>query len=514
MFNDKLNILMQSQNVSNVKLAKALSVDTSLVSRWRTGSRKPGKNSSFAREIAAYFLRRAKTEEHKRRLLDITGMNTELKTTGELSLDTVLEEWLLSGEEKSFDESSAIDSFLSGISSYRKIDVAPAPELIVPLPTGMVVTTEVLFGIKGKQNGVIRFLSSVIAQKEPRIILLFSNEDMEWLFSDRGFFLTWELLMRRVINNGNKIKIIHTVNRDITEMLSSIEAWMPLYFSGVIEPYYFLKYHKSVFRSTMFIARGVAALTAESIPEKADNTPYYYHTNAAIIDELANKFDYFLGLCRPLIHIITKNNFAGAFELYCKFEQQTGVSLYKASDFSPATLPEEVLNAMLRRMNRDEPFKNKLLHIFKVDADAFYRNVQSDSITEYIELPEIEDVRAGKVYAPFISLFDEAGIFYNVEEYALHLKNIVHLLEKYSNYNLFLCSNRLPNVSIKVKEEAGALIIKNNSPCVIFSLNLPDMTNAFFSKLEKEQYLLPEAERSKDYVIQTLNQYCHGLLRK
>jgi DNA-binding transcriptional regulator YiaG len=61
-FNDRISLLMAVLRVSNSALARALSVDASLVSRWRTGARMPAKNSAHIKAIAAYFAGQAKMD--------------------------------------------------------------------------------------------------------------------------------------------------------------------------------------------------------------------------------------------------------------------------------------------------------------------------------------------------------------------------------------------------------------------------------------------------------------------
>ena len=74
-------------------------------------------------------------------------------------------------------------------------------------------------GIEGKRKGVSDFLSLIIEENQPQTLLLFSDEDMEWLTGDTLFKEKWKELLIQVILKGNRIKIIHTVSRNLYEML-------------------------------------------------------------------------------------------------------------------------------------------------------------------------------------------------------------------------------------------------------------------------------------------------------
>ena len=72
--------------------------------------------------------------------------------------------------------------------------------------------------------------------------------------ADADYAQLWARLMVRVLTRGNRIKIIHTISRDLGEMLSAISQWMPLYMIGAIEPYFYPKKRDGIFKRTLFIA--------------------------------------------------------------------------------------------------------------------------------------------------------------------------------------------------------------------------------------------------------------------
>lgn len=93
-FNEKLDLLMKIQNVTNSRLARSLSVDPSLVSRWRTGARKPSQKNDYIKEITTYFTAHAKMDFQKAALYEIMGLDINKSQNSLYPLQDLLYAWL------------------------------------------------------------------------------------------------------------------------------------------------------------------------------------------------------------------------------------------------------------------------------------------------------------------------------------------------------------------------------------------------------------------------------------
>lgn len=56
---------------------------------------------------------------------------------------------------------------------------------------------------------------------------LYSDESIDWLTGDRAFLAVFTPLFAEVIAKGSRVKIIHTISRDISEMFAAIDLWLP-----------------------------------------------------------------------------------------------------------------------------------------------------------------------------------------------------------------------------------------------------------------------------------------------
>ena len=92
-FEEKFNYLMNLTGTHNSDLARAVSIDASLVSRWRSGSRSPAGNREMMSALGAYFAARLKTGHQKAELRLLLGDLYE-RYHGFLSYAEILTLWL------------------------------------------------------------------------------------------------------------------------------------------------------------------------------------------------------------------------------------------------------------------------------------------------------------------------------------------------------------------------------------------------------------------------------------
>ncbi len=505
-FNQKLDLLMKVQGVSNSRLARVLSVDPSLISRWRTGSRQPARNSNYIKDISNFFTSYAQMDYQKTAIFEIMGLDYNREQEKIYSISDLLYTWLSEGTapgkqfvESFFNKLDKQDNLNTSFAQFNNTN--PRPEVEQP-------DFEILYGIEGKRRGVIRFLSAVSAHNKPCTMLLYSDESMEWLTGNKTFFHKWKNLLKEVIARGHKIKIIHTIKRDLSELLSAIDLWLPLYMTGAIEPYYYPKYQEHIFRRTMFIAPGIAALTSNTLSEHTRKAEQFYYTDKSKIDNLVEEYNTFLSMCRPLMRIFTGNNTYNFHKLQLEFEEQPGDIISLSDMLSFPTLPEALLIKLMDNKTNDQKLKDAVLSIHRERFNAFVTNLEKYKHTEIVSLP-----RPGYLSTPEILLkpndfFSELNLSYTPLDLCTHIENIIHLLKKYKNYN-FLLTEKTParNTYLAARDEIGAIVGKNGTSPIIFAFNQQNMTNSFNYYLTSITRKILKKERNKKYIVKILSDY-------
>jgi hypothetical protein len=502
-FNEKLDTLMRVQGVSNSRLAKALSVDPSLVSRWRTGDRKPA-NKNYIERISDYLVTQAKMDYQKSALFEIMGLGFNKNEIRKYSISDLLYSWL---SNESSPDTQLIEGFFSKLENHKKTDT-PLPEINTSFPSDTQPSGEVLYGTEGKREGVIRFLCTVAAQTKPCTMLLYSDENMDWLTEDKSFYIKWGALLMDVIRKGHKIKIIHTINRELSEMLSAIERWLPLYLTGAIEPYYYPKYREHIFRRTMFIAPDVIALSSNALSEHSNEAEQFLYTDKKILKGLTDEFNIYLAMCRPLMRIFTGSSITGFNNLQMEFEEQSGSCISFSDMLSFLTMPESLLIKLLNKCSADKSQKESILSMHRSRFKAFVSNIEHNNYTEIVILPPISEISDNKISIKPNDLLSNITLSYTPQDYCEHIENIIDMINKYNNFN-FLINNKKPakNIFLTAKAEVGAIVVKNDIPPIVFAFNQQNMTNSFSIYLDDIIREIPEKDRNKKHVIKALQEY-------
>jgi len=509
-FHEKLDLLMKTQNVTNSRLARSLSVDPSLISRWRTGDRKPSPKSNYIKEISTYFISQSKMDFQKAALYEIMGLDINNGQNKLYPLQNFLYTWLA---DKSSPEKMFAEKFFDNLS---KKSMPNNEETINNLNIKVEKKgIEILNGIEGKRKGVINFLQAVADEKEQITLLLYSNEDMEWLTANREFYIKWGRLLKKIIAVGHKIKIIHTIKREMSEILTAIDYWMPFYLTGAVEPYYYPKYQENIFRRTMFIAPGIAALNCSTVSEHSAKAQQFLYWDSEKVDLLAEEYNTFLKRCRPLMKIYTGDNTYNFNQLQIEFDEQQAEMISISDMASFVTMPEILLMKFLGKNNSKQKLKNAVLSIYKQRRKAFISNLFENQYYEIITLPTKESFLQKENSLNINDFFSELNFNYSFSDFYDHLKHNIYLLEKHNNYNLIVTDDfPYHNIKLAVKDEVGALINRNDEKKFIIAFNQPSITNSFYIYLKDMIRKIPKKEKNKTMLINKLNDYLNNLSKQ
>lgn len=481
-FAEKLDLLMKITNTSNILLSRNIAMDASFISRLRRGNRTPAKNVTYLQSMADYFARNLRTDYQKTGLWEAIKQSSLIQPSEtELlkPLEIIVYEWL---NEKESPAADSINAFLDDIINFQfKKTEPPADVEIDKVPDIVVKEVDVFYGVEGKQAAVLTFLSLIVKSKSPQTLLLYSDEDMEWLTSKREFTAQWASLMSQLLRKGNRIKIIHSTNRNFDEMMTGIKRWVPLYMTGAIEPYYYPKNKDRLFRQTLFIAPDTpVAVTSSSVGNGTKNAANFLFTNNETVKALSEEYHDFLHLCRPLMHISTPANKKEYLTLLSEFEDEKTNTVLKADGLTGITMPLSVINSIMTRIEKSE--REHFFSYHQKRLEMFLADIQKYSFTAICSMSNPEQILAGEVAVNFSDTLSGTSLFYTPDEYLQHLYNIIHLLETYDNFSIcFTNDTHLEGVIVYVREDVGVLVVKTLSPSVAFAINENNITAAFWN---------------------------------
>ncbi len=478
-FSERFDLLMDTMGTTNIRLAKGMSIDPSLVSRWRTGQRLPSVKGGHIKELAAYFIACCKTDAQRQLLLDLikspyTDSGNNEFTAARLAV------WLM---DDAFDKAAFVSNFIQEINFKERLTYKPNLTSGNELPQGVSVKAEVFYGLEGKRAGVLRLLKAVAERKEPCALLLYSDESVDWLVRDAEFYSVWCALMLEIIAKGNRIRIIHNVQRDASELLIAIEWWMPLYLTGAIESYYYSQYRTTVFRRSLFISPDMA-LTCETLPEYSSGAPQLLHTDPTYVAALKEEFNLYLSMCRPLVRSFSAASYFTFAETLIDFEKSDGNMITYSDTLSAVTMPEELLQQFIE-INGENQMRTKEMLLFQsTRRNAFLRRITNGRHIALLCLPSAKELLSSGEYPKPHDYRGPEELHYTREDYIAHLKNVVSLMKQYPGFIAVPVKGDIPGgIYISCKEGVGAIAGKAAGMPMLFTFRHPNLTDAFYSFL-------------------------------
>ncbi len=470
-FNEKFDLLMNLLNIPNNKLAKFMSVDPSLISRWRSGDRDPLKNDLYVTLISEYIVQHTADPQYLYELVAVTP-NEE----GD-NLKEAIAVWLRS---EYIQVSSIATKFLNQIQNYKDNTLPFNKALLDEAPIGERLKVEVYHGREGKRKGVVRFLTSVILSNKLTELLLYSDEPMDWLMEDLVFTQKWALMLAELMRIGHKIKIIHTVDRDANEQIVAIERWLPLYLSGQIEPYYYPNYQETLFKKTLFIAPGIAALTSSAIAGTESMEQIFYH-DTKMIQTLTEEFNTYLKVCRPLMKIYSEKNLHSFHELLFEFEGQEGDMITLGQTLPFATLSYEDYRRAMKDSAIAANNQDYYIDYYTKRHSLFYSHLKNNKRCDWINLSFLSEQSCINLDTFMLHPLNLESSYINRQ-----INTVERLIKENKHYSLRFCTREIPhNIFLAFKKNTGVIIYKTDPPHIVFAINHPLLLSAFESFIEE-----------------------------
>lgn len=481
-FYEKLDFLMNITNTSNSVLGQKIKLDPSYISRLRRGQRNALKDENIIASMAEYFANHCMADYQLKSVSDALNNSKTIIDFNELQ--PLIAKWL---SNEKISEVKAVGSFMDNfieINTDLKIPdkiVKTVKQKDTPtiFPQGDI---SVYYGVEGKRQAAEFFLLEVMNIGTPQTLLLYSDESTDWMTADRDFAVKWAQLMIGVLSKGNKIKIIHTISRDLDEMLNAIQQWIPMYMTGLIEPYYYPKKRDGIFKQTMFISPEISAVISSSVGTSIDYAANLLIRNSDTIKAYTEVFNQYLNQCKPLMRIFTSKNKKSYLETLMEFEKEKCNTMIKTESISLLTMPEKVSSEILSRIE----IKSSSLSDYQQQRIINFTNhLQNNSFFEIIPIFDLQKVKDGKVKVSFSDMMNGNTVYYTQDEYIQHLEHLMDLLKTYKNFHVKLISG-MPenNYAIYAKEDLGVITAKTSVPPVVLAVNETNLTAAFWDFLK------------------------------
>ena len=456
---EKLDFLMTLTGTSNSALARSLSYDTSYISRIRAGKRGLPRRQPFLEPVSIYFARGLTTPVQRSAAATLLTPGQEWPADPAHGAARILR-WLSATPE---DISAPIGALLQSISSSQ--DRPPLPEADAMAEPPLLEDPALFYGNQGKRAVVLRFLSDLCADGKAHHLSLVSDEAMDWLTGDPAFVRTWSALLLRLLAQGGQITIIHSISRDLGEMLEAVQKWIPLYLTGRILPYYCPQLRDGICRRSLFVCAGQAAVMSSSIRDQTEGMVTLYLRNPQAVAALEQEFANYLALCRPLMEI---------YQYPHRPEVEARLTALVSSR-APLVFAGPTL---LPLAGDPPPFFPTLLPLLQDRLDA------GGSVTELLCLPELP---TGPEPVPLCDLWDRPNCVRSIHTLWVRLSAAIERMAACPNYRLII-TDRLPaNVCLMAAGQEEVLLFPAAPPTTVFDVTEPRMTAALWDHLQRAE---------------------------
>lgn len=472
-FGDKLNAVMNLLDLTNVRLGKAVNLDASYISRFRNGIRIP-KSNKMIRDLLCHILFEWTLEQHKQKELAFMIKYPESYLADEERFETYFTNWLCDFNSKTVDQSlkdmlNEIDS-LSVSYDYMLPDVKT-----VALSSILDSTETIYYGTEGFRTCVIRFLGNAL-KLHVKEILLYTDQNYDWLTKDKEYYQKWLTLMRECMRNKIHFKIIHTID-DKYEIAKTIETWLPLYVFGTITPYCCNKKAVGPFTHTLFLCPGISCIEACHLKGFETEGLYFYHTNLSCLVSLQKQYLSLLNTCEPLFHIYSTEVQKDLQFTFMNPHSKGLFSLLPSLSFS--SLPKSTLEAMLQRNLIPAMEMERILTCWERHHNALITQLKYGSVYEFAPIASDQELSFQTVTLPVNDILSDVPISYTMDDYVAHVKNILNLMKNNTKYHFYI----IPKASFRHMyigiTDTQVAIMKTNQPHITFIIINAKMRAAF-----------------------------------
>ncbi|MDW7656158.1 MAG: hypothetical protein SCM11_03165 [Bacillota bacterium] len=537
-FCEKLRLLTHVFKISNSKLARAINVDASLVSRWKSGDRSISAHSHHVPAIATFFIR-LDAYPYQKTYLDrlLASLMPNLKEHDEADLIHALANWLVSPDDIvlpgpparpaiASDPSRIFDNISSWFSKThpqtaeaQKINSVPARAGHTPgwsekfLP-GQTLSGEVHHGVSGKRQAVINMLLELLQLTEPCELLLISEEHMHWLTDDIRFTRLWARLLQQVIEKGHKINVIHIVSRRTQEISSIIEYWLPLHLSGQIASFYMPRYVDPAINQTLYIVRGRIVCIAQSTGDVRTQGLTIISRDIEMVTHYTRIYESVLQDCLPLLSVFTPRNCHMFQQDIASLSEKPGRLYHIRRQPDTIFLPPNLYAKLQQLICRQHPSFAR-----NTDLAGWLRSRRTLSggqshpartVYDMLPLSLLEDIcQNGVTITSDCELFVNQSLHLDFAESAAWLEQIIMMLRTEEAYHLFLYqepADAQPLLfSLCYYENQAALFApaRSEHPFII-SLREANSLHTLGLFLDRFIARIPNSQRNREDVIERL----------
>lgn len=423
-FAEKLNVLMRLTSTTNSRLATAINVDPSLISKLRSGARTVSVKSDYLLPMSAYFGSKCADSYRSLTLLELIGADFG----GDMVSSLV--RWFLD-DEKTVDLSYP-EAMTSGNYSGKKSKNRRKEKFYCFHGRDAVIeATELMKDIISASDNI----------RTVKILSDCSNKD-----SGTDLFLLCREFLSELAVKGTEIIRILPDYYSFNQSVNDVFAWLPMISQGKTKSFYFNGFRDRTANSLMLIVPGVAAMFSESVDGIG---PTFVTTEKTAVDDCSRMFDSYVSYCgegsRTELYS-ESNNRKSMVDGFIEIEDDL-CCVFSSLPFE--WIPEGLFS-------KSEAVSLKY-------AGSLKNLMKTNTVTEIFPLHSPSEIVQGRAVCYAESFFGGKNTVYTPELYSAHLEAIIRLLENEPNYRVIISSyEETGDCGVFVKKKGGLIKLPEN----------------------------------------------------
>ena len=470
------NALSATLQIRSSELARELSFDASYLSRIKAGQRRPANFDAFVDGVCRFVVRKYFSEVDLAAVAALTGTEAKLLKDADTYYRTLVE-WMYGGELKAPHITEDYLKKLDDFDLNEYIRTIHFDELKLPTAPFRLPTRHSATGLRDMMDTELDFLKATVMSRSAGPVLIYSDMPMEKMTKDPAFPKKWMLGMAAMLKKGLHLNMIHNVDRPFNEMMLGFEAYIPMYMTGQISPYYLPEPPSKVFHHLLEVS-GAAALEGAAIVGHHAEGKYYLTNNRDEVRQYRARADALLSKAKPLMDIYRKPSEQPFREFLSRDFSTSGDYHLMLSSLPLFTISDALLERIIAR--NDVPYADgeRIAKYVSFQKSLCASLAEDSQIT--LEVPELarEEFAAYPLTLSLSGMFYETDVRYSYEEYREHLRQTL----EWANGNTIAIRLRktqtFRNIQIIVSSGKWAMVSKNRTPAIHFVMRHPKMVEA------------------------------------
>lgn len=490
-FAEKLASIKNALGITIKELAIGAGYDPSYFSRIVNGSRKPENLTKIVNTLSTFLSSKNMSEEKQRRLCGIIGAPEEIIGDTERFRESIFRYFSSYSAEKIPEPAlvaAPLDNFLQKLDDFNLEDYISAIHfdgITLPAEDAELPLSRFYYGIKEMRASELDFVKATLCSSSKGCVTCYSDMPIAEMAKDADFTRKFMLGYAMMIKKGLRVNVIHDVSRPIGEMMLGLEAYIPLYMTGQISPYY-LRYCDNRVFNHMIKVSGGAAIVSQTIADHHEDGRNYMTRRSDELVYYNRQAQHLLEKASPLMEIYTSARADDLTKLISTMFDVSGARKLVYSVLPSFTISDELLEKMLTN-NRVDSESAERIRAFVRDSRTRVETFLEREPAEVV-IPEITEENFAQaepiLYLP--ELFLDFGLRYTIADHSEHLRLTKEFLGRFEKCTLEI--NRHPsfrNINIVIVKGRQVFVSKATSPTIHFVINHPKMIRAF------ENYSVP-----------------------